>query len=143
MHMALVVEPVRMPHDAQVHVCNGIRGLKGQLVFTDWISFLQTPKQGLLLHASVNRDNLQEAQAVRRFDVAFSELNLKSGERSSTRRSTPTKTATGCSLAVSETSSSSSTSVTMHSEATGLRAGCTKWLRGRSVWLMFGGGGRV
>jgi hypothetical protein len=77
------LDPVLGPNantGAVLYKGNGIRGLKGQLVFTDWISFLQTPKQGLLLHASVNRDNLQEAQAVKRFDVDFSELNLKSGE---------------------------------------------------------------
>jgi hypothetical protein len=57
-----------------------IPGLKGQLVFTDWISFVQTPRQGLLMHASVNRNNLQEARAVKRFNVDFSEVKLKSGQ---------------------------------------------------------------
>jgi hypothetical protein len=59
---------------------NHIPGLKGQLVFTDWISFVQKPKQGLLLHASVNRNNLQEVQPVKRFNVDLSEVGLKSGE---------------------------------------------------------------
>jgi hypothetical protein len=57
-----------------------IPGLKGQLVFTDWISFIQTPNQGLLMHASVNRNNLQQAQAVKRFNVDFSEVMLMPGE---------------------------------------------------------------
>ncbi len=59
---------------------NGIPGLKGQLVFTDWISFTRTPKQGLLMHAAINRKNLQEAQLVKLFNVDLSEVGLKPGE---------------------------------------------------------------
>jgi len=58
----------------------GIPGLKGQLIFTDWISFAQTPRQGLLMHAAVNRNNLQEPRPVKRFNVDFSEANLKPGQ---------------------------------------------------------------
>jgi hypothetical protein len=32
------------------------------------------------MHASVNRNNLQEARAVKRFNVDFSEVKLKSGQ---------------------------------------------------------------
>ena len=59
---------------------DGIPGLKGQLVFTDWISFVRTPKQGLLMHAAVNRKNLQEVQPVKLFDVDLSEVGLKPGD---------------------------------------------------------------
>jgi hypothetical protein len=59
---------------------NSIPGLKGQLVFTDWISFVRTPKQGLLMHAAVNRNNLQEVQQVKLFNVDLSEVGLKPGE---------------------------------------------------------------
>ena len=59
---------------------NSIPGLKGQLVFTDWISFVRTPKQGLLMHAAVNRNNLQEVQLVKLFNVDLSEVGLKPGE---------------------------------------------------------------
>lgn len=59
---------------------NGIPHLKGELVFTDWISFAQTPKQGLLMHAAVNRSNLQQPQQVKQFDVDLSEANLRAGQ---------------------------------------------------------------
>jgi hypothetical protein len=59
---------------------NSIPGLKGQLIFTDWISFVMTPLQGLLMHAAVNRDNLQEVQTVKLFNVDLSEVGLKPGE---------------------------------------------------------------
>lgn len=54
----------------------GIPGLGGDIVFTDWISFAQTPRQGLLMHASVNRNNLQEPRRVKRFNVDLSAVNL-------------------------------------------------------------------
>jgi hypothetical protein len=54
-----------------------IPGLKGQLVFTDWISFVPTPQHGLLMHAPVNRQNLQEAQPVKLFNVDLSEAKLQ------------------------------------------------------------------
>jgi len=57
-----------------------IPGLKGQLVFTDWISFAQTPKQGLLMHAAVNRNNLQEPRPVKRFNVDLGDVNFLSGK---------------------------------------------------------------
>jgi hypothetical protein len=59
---------------------DSIPGLKGQLVFTDWISFARTPKQGLLMHAAVNRNNLQEVQQVKLFNVDLSEAGLRPGE---------------------------------------------------------------
>ena len=59
---------------------NSIPGLKGQLVFTDWISFVMTPKQGLLMHAAVNRDNLQEVQPVKLFNVDLSQVGLQPGD---------------------------------------------------------------
>ena len=54
----------------------GIPGLKGQLVFTDWISFVPTPQHGLLMHAPVNRKNLQEVQPVKLFNVDLSGAKL-------------------------------------------------------------------
>jgi hypothetical protein len=56
---------------------NSIAGLSGQLVFTDWISFASTPAHGLLMHAPVNRDNLQEAQPVKLFNVDLSGAKLQ------------------------------------------------------------------
>ena len=56
---------------------DSIPGLKGQLVFTDWISFVRTPKQGLLMHAPVNRDNLQEVQPIKLFNVDLSQVGLQ------------------------------------------------------------------
>ena len=56
---------------------DSIPGLKGQLVFTDWISFVRTPMQGLLMHAPVNRDNLQEAQPIKLFNVDLSQVGLQ------------------------------------------------------------------
>jgi hypothetical protein len=57
-----------------------ISGLKGQLVFTDWISFVPTPKHGLLMHASVNRHDLQQVQQVNLFNVDLSPVGLESGD---------------------------------------------------------------
>jgi len=51
--------------------------LHGQLVFTDWISFAPAPPHGLLMHAPVNRDNLQEAQPVKLFNVDLSAASLQ------------------------------------------------------------------
>ena len=59
---------------------NSIAGLSGQLVFTDWISFVSTPAHGLLMHAPVNRDNLQEAQPVKLFNVDLSAVKLQSND---------------------------------------------------------------
>jgi hypothetical protein len=59
---------------------NGIPGLKGQLVFTDWISFVMTPRQGLLMHAAVDRGDLQRAQPIHRLAVNFSEVGLRPGQ---------------------------------------------------------------
>ena len=59
---------------------DSIGGLKGQLVFTDWISFVPTPKHGLLMHASPNRNNLQEARPIKLFNVDLSEVGLKRGQ---------------------------------------------------------------
>ena len=59
---------------------NGIPGLKGQLVFTDWISFARTPPQGLLMHAPVNRKNLQEVQTIKLFNVDLSDVGLTAGQ---------------------------------------------------------------
>jgi hypothetical protein len=55
-----------------------IPGLKGHLVFTDWISFDKNPPQGQLMHAAVNRAKLQRAQAVHTFDVDLSAAGLTS-----------------------------------------------------------------
>jgi len=55
----------------------GISGLQGQLLFTDWISFIPTPQHGLLMHAPVNRDNLQEAQPISLFNVDLSGASLQ------------------------------------------------------------------
>jgi hypothetical protein len=60
---------------------DGIPGLNGQLVFTDWISFVQTPKQGLLMRASVNRNSLQEPRPVKRFNVNLGEVNFMPGKQ--------------------------------------------------------------
>jgi len=57
-----------------------IPGLRGQLVFTDWISFVPTPPHGLLMHASVNRDNLEETQPPMLFDVDLSAVELQSDD---------------------------------------------------------------
>jgi hypothetical protein len=54
-----------------------IRGLKGHLVFTDWISSVALPPHGLLMHAPVNRKNLQEAQPVKLLNVDLSAANLQ------------------------------------------------------------------
>jgi hypothetical protein len=56
---------------------SGIPGLKGQLVFTDWISFVPTPQHGLLMHAPVNRENLQQVQPIKLFNVDLSGANLQ------------------------------------------------------------------
>src|SRR5215475_1295848 len=57
-----------------------IAGLRGQLVFTDWISFASTPPHGLLMHAPVNRKNLQEVQSIKLFNVDLSAANLQSDD---------------------------------------------------------------
>lgn len=57
-----------------------IPGLRGQLVFTDWISFVPTPPHGLLMHAPVNRNNLEEAQPVMLFDVDLAAVKLQSDD---------------------------------------------------------------
>jgi len=59
---------------------SSIPGLNGQLVFTDWISFARTPAQGLLMHSSPNRNNLQEAQPIKLFNVDLSDVRLKKGD---------------------------------------------------------------
>jgi hypothetical protein len=59
---------------------DSIPGLKGQLVFTDWISFARTPMQGLLMHAPVNRDNLQEAQPIKLFNIDLAQVGLQPGD---------------------------------------------------------------
>jgi hypothetical protein len=56
---------------------DSIRGLRGDLVFTDWISFVPTPPHGLLMHAPVNRKNLQEVQPIKLFNVDLSAVNLQ------------------------------------------------------------------
>jgi hypothetical protein len=56
---------------------NSIHGLKGHLVFTDWISFVPTPPHGLLMHAPINRNNLQEVQPIHLFNVDLSGANLQ------------------------------------------------------------------
>ena len=63
-----------------LYLGNGIPSLKDQLVFTDWISFARTPMQGLLMHAPVNRDNLQEAQPIKLFNVDLSQVGLQPGD---------------------------------------------------------------
>jgi hypothetical protein len=60
-----------------LYMGQSIPGLKGQLVFTDWISFVPTPQHGLLMHAAVNRQNLQEVQQVNLFNVDLSGANLQ------------------------------------------------------------------
>jgi hypothetical protein len=59
---------------------HSIRGLRGDLVFTDWISFVPTPPHGLLMHASVNRKNLQEVQPTKLFNVDLSQVRLQAGD---------------------------------------------------------------
>jgi hypothetical protein len=59
---------------------DAIPGLKGQLIFTDWISFERLPQQGLLMHAAVNRAKLQRAQAVKVFDVDLTGAGLTAGQ---------------------------------------------------------------
>jgi hypothetical protein len=63
-----------------LYIGNSIRGLTGQLVFTDWISFATTPPHGLLMHAPVNRENLQEAQVSKLFNVDFSAVKLQAND---------------------------------------------------------------
>ena len=55
-----------------------IPGLKGNVVFTDWISFVQTPRQGLLMFASPNRNALQEPRPVKRFNVNLDAVSFLS-----------------------------------------------------------------
>ena len=50
----------------------GIPGLAGQLVYTDWISFLPTGKRGSLLHTAPDRRHLQVVQPTRQFNVDLS-----------------------------------------------------------------------
>ena len=59
---------------------DAIAGLKGQIVFTDWISFSGLIPHGLLMHAGVNRSDLQRAQAVKLIDVDLSAAGLKTDE---------------------------------------------------------------
>ena len=54
----------------------GIPGLKGQIVFTDWISFVRNPKQGLLMHAMPDRKKLEVVQPAKLFNVDFSAVGL-------------------------------------------------------------------
>jgi hypothetical protein len=58
---------------------NSIPGLRGEIVFTDWISFATQPPRGLLMHARPDRRNLQEVQEVKVFDVDLSEAQLAAG----------------------------------------------------------------
>jgi hypothetical protein len=77
------LDPVLAPNantGSTLYRGSGIPGLKGQLVFTDWISFAKTPPRGLLMHAAVNRDKLEQAQAVRVFHVDLSDAGLQSGQ---------------------------------------------------------------
>jgi hypothetical protein len=60
-----------------LYLGRNIHGLAGQLVFTDWISFVPKPAHGLLMHAPVNRDNLEEVQPIKLFDVDFSSVGLQ------------------------------------------------------------------
>ncbi|BCT91670.1 glucose dehydrogenase [Lysobacter helvus] len=55
-----------------------IPGLKGDLVFIDWITFDKSPPQGQLMYASVNRAKLQRANAVHVFNVDLSAAGLTS-----------------------------------------------------------------
>jgi hypothetical protein len=77
------LDPVLAPNantGSALYRGSGIPGLKGQLVFTDWISFAKTPPQGLLMHAKVNREDLEKAQAIHLFHVDLSQAGLKSGQ---------------------------------------------------------------
>lgn len=74
---------VHRPHantGATLYRGDRIPGLKGHLVLIDWISFEQTPPQGVLMHASVNRAKLQRAQTAQAFNVDLSAAGLEVGE---------------------------------------------------------------
>ena len=58
----------------------GIPGLRGEIVFTDWVSFARNPAQGLLMHARLDRRNLQKVQPPKLFDVDLSEAGLAAGD---------------------------------------------------------------
>jgi hypothetical protein len=68
------LDPVLRPNantGSALYGGDGIPGLKGQLVFTDWFSFDPVTKtsKGLLLHAPVDRSDLQEQQPVAAMNV--------------------------------------------------------------------------
>jgi hypothetical protein len=68
------LDPVLRPNantGSALYRGRAIPGLTGQLVFTDWFSFdpATHTSKGLLLHAPVNRSDLQEQQPVAAVDV--------------------------------------------------------------------------
>ncbi len=74
------LDPVLRPNantGSAVYRGRGIPGLAGQLVFTDWFSFDPATKtsKGLLLHAPVNRSDLQEQQPVAAMSVDTSAVS--------------------------------------------------------------------
>jgi hypothetical protein len=77
------LDPVLAPNantGSTLYRGSSIPGLKSHLVFTDWISFAKTPPQGLLMYAAVNRNKLEQAQAIHQFDVNLSDAGLKTGQ---------------------------------------------------------------
>ena len=59
---------------------HALHGLGGEVVFTDWISFARNPRQGLLMHAPIEREHLQEVQPIHLFDVDLSAVGLRPGD---------------------------------------------------------------
>ena len=77
------LDPVLAPNantGSAIYHGHALHRLKGEVVFTDWISFARDPKQGLLMHAPIDRQNLQEAQPIHLFDVNLSEVGLHPGD---------------------------------------------------------------
>jgi hypothetical protein len=61
----------------------GIPGLAGDIVFTDWIAFRPDPANngrihGLLMHATPNRDDLQQPSSVKVFTLNLSQVGFTS-----------------------------------------------------------------
>lgn len=71
------LDPVLGPNantGSTIYKGNAIPHLKGQLVFTDWISFKTSPPHGLLMHAPINGNNLQQVQTIHLFNVDASRV---------------------------------------------------------------------
>jgi hypothetical protein len=77
------LDPILGPNantGSALYTGHGIRDLRGQLVFTDWISFVPKPFHGWLMHAPVNRKNLQQVQPTKLFNVDLAPVKLQQGD---------------------------------------------------------------